>query len=100
MHRFSIADKPSRLNQKKRAPDENTRANMKQYGYESQYMDVIVADSSLPLWRSPSFFDAIVTDRKQFSLIYRVFFGVYILLLKKYSITSIIIYITACLVKF
>ncbi|KAG8193817.1 hypothetical protein JTE90_029551 [Oedothorax gibbosus] len=54
--------KPSRLNQKKRAPDENTRANMKQYGYESQYMDVLVADASLPLWRSPSFFDAIITD--------------------------------------
>ncbi|KAF8786357.1 tRNA (guanine(10)-N2)-methyltransferase like protein [Argiope bruennichi] len=55
-------DKPSRLNQKKRAPDESILANMKQYGYESHYLDVIVADAALPLWRCESFFDAIITD--------------------------------------
>ncbi|CAL1279323.1 unnamed protein product [Larinioides sclopetarius] len=55
-------DKPSRLNQKRRAPDESIRTNMKQYGYESQYLDVIVADAALPLWRCEAFFDAIITD--------------------------------------
>ncbi|XP_035207754.1 tRNA (guanine(10)-N2)-methyltransferase homolog, partial [Stegodyphus dumicola] len=54
--------KPSRLNQKQREPDENIRANMKQYGFESQYLDVIVSDAALPLWRMPSFFDVIITD--------------------------------------
>jgi tRNA (guanine10-N2)-methyltransferase len=37
---------------------------MLQYGKGSQYLDVIVADASLPLWR-PSFrVDCIITDRK------------------------------------
>ncbi|XP_042905973.1 tRNA (guanine(10)-N(2))-methyltransferase homolog [Parasteatoda tepidariorum] len=54
--------KPSRLNQKKRDPDESIYANMKQYGYESQYLDVIVSDTSLPMWRTASLFDAIITD--------------------------------------
>lgn len=37
---------------------------MLQYGKGSQYLDVIVADASLPLWR-PSFkLDCIITDRK------------------------------------
>lgn len=37
---------------------------MKQYGLTSQYVDVVVADSSLPLWRDSLQFDAIITDRK------------------------------------
>ncbi|PRD28412.1 UNVERIFIED_CONTAM: tRNA (guanine(10)-N2)-methyltransferase-like protein [Trichonephila clavipes] len=55
-------DKSSRLNQKRRAPDECVLTNMKQYGYESHYIDVIVSDAALPLWRCHSFFDAIITD--------------------------------------
>ncbi|XP_054720605.1 tRNA (guanine(10)-N2)-methyltransferase homolog [Uloborus diversus] len=54
--------KPSRLNQKRRAPDESILSNMKQYGLESQYLDVIVSDFALPLWRVTSLFDAIITD--------------------------------------
>lgn len=54
--------KPSRLNQKHRDADESILANMKQYGLESQYLDVFVSDAALPLWRSHSFFDAIITD--------------------------------------
>ncbi|GIY41560.1 hypothetical protein CDAR_172771 [Caerostris darwini] len=54
--------KPSRLNQKKREPDECVLSNMKQYGYESQYLDVVVSDAALPLWRHQSFFDVIITD--------------------------------------
>lgn len=37
---------------------------MKQYGTESQYLDVLVSDFSLPLWRQDLKFDAIITDRK------------------------------------
>ncbi|GFU47395.1 hypothetical protein NPIL_82442 [Nephila pilipes] len=55
-------DKPSRLNQKRREPDECILTNMKQYGYESQYLDVLVSDTALPMWRCQSFFDAIITD--------------------------------------
>lgn len=54
--------KPSRLNQRKREPDESILANMKQYGLESHYLDVVVADTSLPLWRCHSLLDAIITD--------------------------------------
>lgn len=37
---------------------------MKQYGIESQYIDVIIGDSSLPLWHSQLELDSIITDRK------------------------------------
>lgn len=36
---------------------------MKQYGKESQYIDVVVADFSRPLWRPEMRIDAIITDR-------------------------------------
>ncbi|GFQ68820.1 hypothetical protein TNCT_8091 [Trichonephila clavata] len=55
-------DKSSRLYRKRRAPGECILTNMKQYGYESRYLDVIVSDAALPLWRCHSFFDAIITD--------------------------------------
>ncbi|XP_021925227.1 tRNA (guanine(10)-N2)-methyltransferase homolog isoform X2 [Zootermopsis nevadensis] len=55
--------RPTRIQQKKhRDKDESVRSNMQQYGKDNQYLDVIVADASLPLWR-PSFkLDCIITD--------------------------------------
>lgn len=43
---------------------ENVLANLTQYGLRSKYLDVVVGDSSLPLWRSEWKFDAIITDRE------------------------------------
>uniref|UniRef100_A0A673GS69 tRNA (guanine(10)-N(2))-methyltransferase TRMT11 n=1 Tax=Sinocyclocheilus rhinocerous TaxID=307959 RepID=A0A673GS69_9TELE len=54
--------KASRKNQKWRGPDENIRANLRQYGTESLYVDVMVSDASKPVWRTNAQFDAIVTD--------------------------------------
>uniref|UniRef100_A0A672MU01 tRNA (guanine(10)-N(2))-methyltransferase TRMT11 n=1 Tax=Sinocyclocheilus grahami TaxID=75366 RepID=A0A672MU01_SINGR len=54
--------KASRKNQKWRGPDENIRANLRQYGTESLYVDVMVSDASKPVWRKNAQFDAIVTD--------------------------------------
>jgi len=54
--------KPSRCNEKRRAADECVAANLAQYGLGSQYLDVIVADSALPLWKHQPLFDAIITD--------------------------------------
>lgn len=56
--------KASRKNQKWRGPDENIRANLRQYGLEKYYLDALVADSSRPIWRKGMLFDAIITDRK------------------------------------
>lgn len=58
-----VAGKASRKNQKWRGPDENIRANLRQYGAESLYVDVMVSDASKPVWRKNAQFDAIVTDR-------------------------------------
>uniref|UniRef100_A0A3B3VQL6 tRNA (guanine(10)-N(2))-methyltransferase TRMT11 n=1 Tax=Poecilia latipinna TaxID=48699 RepID=A0A3B3VQL6_9TELE len=52
----------SRKNQKWRGPDENIRANLRQYGKEDMYVDVMVSDASKPVWRKAALFDAIVTD--------------------------------------
>ncbi|KAM9852732.1 tRNA (guanine(10)-N(2))-methyltransferase TRMT11 [Aulostomus maculatus] len=52
----------SRKNQKWRGPDENIRANLRQYGTESLYVDVMVSDASKPVWREAALFDAIITD--------------------------------------
>lgn len=52
----------SRKNQKWRGPDENIRANLRQYGSERLYLDVLVSDASKPVWRTAALFDAIVTD--------------------------------------
>ncbi|XP_056142671.1 tRNA (guanine(10)-N2)-methyltransferase homolog [Lampris incognitus] len=52
----------SRKNQKWRGPDENIRANLRQYGTETSFIDVMVSDASKPVWREGALFDAIVTD--------------------------------------
>ncbi|XP_071892137.1 tRNA (guanine(10)-N(2))-methyltransferase homolog isoform X4 [Anas platyrhynchos] len=54
--------KASRKNQKWRGPDENIRANLRQYGLEKYYLDALVSDSSRPVWRKGMLFDAIITD--------------------------------------
>ncbi|KAM5283039.1 LOW QUALITY PROTEIN: tRNA (guanine(10)-N(2))-methyltransferase TRMT11 [Hipposideros larvatus] len=54
--------KASRKNQKWRGPDENIRANLRQYGLEKYYLDVLVSDASKPSWRKGAYFDAIITD--------------------------------------
>ncbi|XP_034250406.1 tRNA (guanine(10)-N2)-methyltransferase homolog isoform X2 [Thrips palmi] len=54
--------RPSRIQQKVRASDESIQANLRQYGLENQYIDVVVADSSLPLWVKEFELDAIITD--------------------------------------
>ncbi|KAI2802810.1 tRNA methyltransferase 11 [Blomia tropicalis] len=54
--------KPSRCGATNRDHDESILSNLKQYGLESKYIDVISADSSLALLRKFPFFDAIVTD--------------------------------------
>ncbi|XP_067839904.1 tRNA (guanine(10)-N2)-methyltransferase homolog isoform X2 [Heptranchias perlo] len=54
--------KASRKNQKWRGPDENIRANLRQYGLEEFYIDVLISDASKKIWRKAKLFDAIVTD--------------------------------------
>ncbi|CAK1579047.1 unnamed protein product [Parnassius mnemosyne] len=54
--------RPTRVGQKVRKKDESIKGNMKQYGIESRYLDVVVSDFSLPMWRDDLRFDAIVTD--------------------------------------
>ncbi|XP_074920021.1 tRNA (guanine(10)-N(2))-methyltransferase TRMT11 isoform X5 [Chelonoidis abingdonii] len=54
--------KASRKNQKWRGPDENIRANLRQYGLEKYYLDALVSDASKPIWRKEMLFDAIITD--------------------------------------
>ncbi|KAH9405066.1 tRNA methyltransferase 11 [Tyrophagus putrescentiae] len=54
--------KPSRCGVKQRDTDESVLANLKQHGLESKYLDVIAADSSLPLLRNGFMFDAILSD--------------------------------------
>uniref|UniRef100_A0A3P8VNX0 tRNA (guanine(10)-N(2))-methyltransferase TRMT11 n=1 Tax=Cynoglossus semilaevis TaxID=244447 RepID=A0A3P8VNX0_CYNSE len=52
----------SRKNQKWRGPDENIRANLRQYDKEKMYVDVMVSDASKSVWRKNPLFDAIITD--------------------------------------
>ncbi|XP_068616195.1 tRNA (guanine(10)-N2)-methyltransferase homolog [Brachionichthys hirsutus] len=52
----------SRKNHKWRGPDENIRANLRQYGAEKMYLDVLVSDASKHVWRQTALFDAIITD--------------------------------------
>ncbi|CAK6954339.1 tRNA (guanine(10)-N2)-methyltransferase homolog isoform X1 [Scomber scombrus] len=52
----------SRKNHKWRGPDENIRANLRQYGTEKTYLDVMVSDASKAVWRNAALFDAIITD--------------------------------------
>ena len=61
--RFSFPlGKASWKNQKWRGPDENIRANLRQYGLEKYYLDVLVSDASKPSWKKGTYFDAIITD--------------------------------------
>lgn len=53
--------KPTRADVKKREPEECIRTNFKQYEMEEKYLDILVADTSKPLWRKFEF-DAIITD--------------------------------------
>lgn len=43
--------------------DESIEANMVQYSCVDKYIDVIVADSAIPFWRSDVEFDCILADR-------------------------------------
>ncbi|XP_058467053.1 tRNA (guanine(10)-N2)-methyltransferase homolog [Malaya genurostris] len=54
--------KPTRANQKVRASDESIYANLKQYGCESLYVDVLVSDFSRSVWNDRLKFDSIITD--------------------------------------
>ncbi|KAE8744251.1 hypothetical protein FOCC_FOCC009171 [Frankliniella occidentalis] len=54
--------RPSRIQQKVREADESIHSNLWQYGLQNQYIDVVVADSSLPLWVKNFELDAIITD--------------------------------------
>ncbi|XP_078052060.1 tRNA (guanine(10)-N(2))-methyltransferase TRMT11 [Augochlora pura] len=54
--------RPSRKMQKIREEDESIAANMEQYGTSSYYVDAVVSDFSVPLWRSDMIVDAIITD--------------------------------------
>ena len=44
--------------------DENVRANLRQYGLESRYVDMLVADAAKCAWREQELFNAILTDRE------------------------------------
>lgn len=44
--------------------DENVLANLRQYGLEAHYVDMVVADAARCVWKPQEIFDAIVTDRE------------------------------------
>lgn len=54
--------KSTRYNKKHRDADESILANMHQYGLQDLYMDVVIGDTSRPLWRTVPLYDAIITD--------------------------------------
>ncbi|KAJ9585076.1 hypothetical protein L9F63_020584 [Diploptera punctata] len=57
--------RPTRVQKKKqREADESIHTNLQQYGRANQYLDVIVADAALPLWKPTFKVDSIITDRK------------------------------------
>lgn len=54
-------------------------ANLKQYGLERFYIDVLVSDAARVVWKSGDLFDAIITDRKcyvyrHYNALYAVFY--------------------------
>lgn len=55
--------KPTRVNQKVREADESIYANLKQYGCERYFLDVLVSDFSRSIWKDSIQFDSIITDR-------------------------------------
>lgn len=63
---MTVTAKPSRSNQKARAANESIRNNLADYGLESYYCDIMVADASKhAMWRPMEIFDAVITDRMQ-----------------------------------
>lgn len=64
LNQLCLSGRSSRKNQKWRGPDENIRANLRQYGTENLYLDVMVSDASKSVWRKTPVFDAIITDRR------------------------------------
>ncbi|KAK8729830.1 hypothetical protein OTU49_008346 [Cherax quadricarinatus] len=54
--------KPTRHSQKQRTAGESISSNLKQYGLEHRYMDVVVMDNARPFWRGIPYVDAIITD--------------------------------------
>jgi hypothetical protein len=50
--------------QERARQDESVLTNMKQYGLEGRYLDVVVADASLPVWAAHFKLDAIIADRE------------------------------------
>lgn len=53
---------------------ESVRANLRQYGLEAFYLDMVITDAARCVWREGELFDAIITDRE---LVTRVLFGFY-----------------------
>jgi tRNA (guanine10-N2)-methyltransferase len=56
--------KPTRVNEKVRAADESIYANLRQYGCENNYVDVLISDFSRSIWKDNILFDSIITDRE------------------------------------
>ena len=54
--------RPSRQGMKKRAVDESMRSNFEQYGLQDRYLDVLVSDSSKPVWSRRGVLDAVIAD--------------------------------------
>jgi len=59
VHGFGLS---SRQGQKYRSKNENIRNNLKQYGLEDYFLDILVADFSTPYIKCGYKFDAIITD--------------------------------------
>lgn len=51
------------------AKDEKLLTNLRQYGLEDRYIDMLVCDAARPVWRQDELFDAIITDREWLGLI-------------------------------
>ena len=43
--------------------DESVLSNLRQYGLEERYVDILVADAARCVWREREMFDTIITDR-------------------------------------
>ncbi|KAG4067199.1 hypothetical protein HA402_000190 [Bradysia odoriphaga] len=54
--------RPTRKSQSIREKDESIRANLRQYGCEQLYVDVLVSDFSNSIWNRNIMFDSIITD--------------------------------------
>ncbi|XP_063540773.1 tRNA (guanine(10)-N2)-methyltransferase homolog [Cydia strobilella] len=54
--------RPTRVGEKVRKKEESIRANMQQYGIGARFLDVVVSDSSRPLWHPGWSVDAVISD--------------------------------------